>query len=155
MRRFAVLAALPFLVNGCAGLAFQNRGVPQGLPSAMTVGLPIPSVIYVDAAQPLQATGNSLGKKKGEACATSILGWVTTGDASIRAAADAAGITAIGAVDNNYTNILGVYAKFCTMVSEGVAGASPAPEPAPEAVPAPAEPAPEATPEPAKEPAKE
>ncbi|MCA9492812.1 MAG: hypothetical protein KC621_22920, partial [Myxococcales bacterium] len=60
---------------------------------------------------------NNIGKKKGEACATSILGWITTGDASIRAAADAGGIKEISAVDGSIKNVLGIFATYCTVVS--------------------------------------
>lgn len=99
------LLAVPFVLLGltaCAG------GVWPGVPVA---------VFYTDAGVSKQATDNNIGKKKGEACASSILGVVTTGDAGIRAAADAGNITEISAVDTSFTNILGIYAKYCTVVS--------------------------------------
>lgn len=110
---FAVPVVLMGL-TGCAGIAFQAQGVP-------TAG------IYADASTGLHATNNSIGKKKGEACASSILGLITTGDAGIRAAADAGNIDNISAVDVSIMNILGIYAKMCTVVS-GSAGGAPAPE---------------------------
>ncbi|MEQ1507029.1 MAG: TRL-like family protein [Myxococcota bacterium] len=106
------LLVIPFALLGltaCAGFAFQGQGVA-------TAG------IYASAATPGMATINNIGKKKGEACATSILGLITTGDAGIRAAANAGGITQISAVDASTMNILGIYAKYCTIVS-GDAGA--------------------------------
>lgn len=99
------LIAVPFLLVGltaCAGGAFP--GVPF-------------AAFYTDAGTGGHATENNIGKKKGEACASSILGLVTTGDAGIRTAADAGNISQISAVDTTFTNILGIYSKFCTVVS--------------------------------------
>lgn len=111
MRGAPLLALLA--LSGCAGLAFKHRGVPSGLPL-----LPVPfDTVYTDASGPQLVTGNPVGKRKGEACASSVLGWVTTGDASVRAAADAGGITRIVSVEYAYQNVLGVWAKYCTIVS--------------------------------------
>ncbi len=101
------LLAVPFVLiglTGCAGIAFSGQGVPM-------------AVLYADATVGKHATNNNVGKKKGEACATSILGLVTTGDASIRAAADAGGIKEVSAVDHSIKNILGIVATYCTVVS--------------------------------------
>jgi hypothetical protein len=101
------LLAVPVLLlglTGCAGFAFQGQGTAMGF-------------IYANADTPVMATENPIGKKKGEACATSILGIVTTGDASIRAAADAGGVKNISAVDARIKNILGIVATYCTLVS--------------------------------------
>lgn len=102
------LIAIPVILlglTGCAGVAFG-------------VGQPV-GALYTDASTGLgdTTTTNNLGKKKGEACATSILGLVTTGDASIRAAADAGNIKKVSVVDSSIMNILGLYAKYCTIVS--------------------------------------
>lgn len=61
-------------------------------------------------------TSNALGTKVGQASATSILGIVGTGDASIQAAAKKAGITKISHVDESATSVLGIYAKYTTTV---------------------------------------
>ena len=101
------LLAVPLVLmglTGCAGIAFSGQGVPMAF-------------LYADATVGKQATNNNIGKKKGEACATSILGLVTTGDASIRAAADAGGIKELSAVDHSIKNILGIVATYCTIVS--------------------------------------
>jgi len=101
------LLAVPLILLGltaCAGGVFAGQGVAIG-------------ILYSDATTPKFATDNTLGKKKGEACATSILGLVTTGDATIRAAADAGGIKNISAVDASIKNILGIVATYCTIVS--------------------------------------
>ncbi len=60
---------------------------------------------------------NAVGAKTGEGCATNILGWIATGDASAGAAAKKASITKIGSVDATHTNVLGVYSKYCVSVS--------------------------------------
>jgi hypothetical protein len=104
MKKLLVVPVLWLNLTGCAALSFAGQGVPMGF-------------LYVDSSTPQQATQNEVGKKKGEACATSILGLVTTGDASIRAAADAGGIKMISAVDSSYKNILGIVATYCTVVS--------------------------------------
>lgn len=100
------LLAIPVVLlglTGCAGFAFGSNQPVGGL--------------YTSAQTGLHVTENNIGKKKGEACATSILGLVTTGDASIRAAADAGNISRISSVDTSMMNVLGIYAKFCTIVS--------------------------------------
>lgn len=101
------LVAVPLILlalTGCAGSAFMGQGVAMGF-------------LYANATVPRHATENQVGKKKGEACATSILGIVTYGDASIRAAADAGGIKDLAAVDSSIRNILGIVATHCTIVS--------------------------------------
>jgi uncharacterized lipoprotein NlpE involved in copper resistance len=96
-----VLVALS--LTGCAGMAFNGR-------SGM-------GMLFADSKLSESVSGNALGAKTGEACATSILGWVTTGDASIVAASKNGGIKKIGAVDNKSTNVLGLYSTYCTVVT--------------------------------------
>lgn len=101
------LLAIPLVLvslTGCAGFAFSGKGVANG-------------VLYADAVTPVHATENRVGQKKGEACATSILGLVTTGDATIRTAADSADIKEVAAVDQSIKNILGIFATYCIVVS--------------------------------------
>jgi hypothetical protein len=57
-----------------------------------------------------------LGTKEGKACAQSILGLVAQGDASIKAAAKAGGITNISSVDHYTKNTLGILGEYCTIV---------------------------------------
>jgi hypothetical protein len=104
MNKLLVVPVVIAALTGCASFAFSGQGTAVG-------GL------YVAAETPFAVTNNDVGKKKGEACATSILGLVTTGDASIRSAADAAGIKNISAVDSNFMHILGLYSKYCVVVS--------------------------------------
>jgi TRL-like protein family len=60
--------------------------------------------------------GTAQAGKSGEACISSILGVVATGDASIEAAKKAGGITQIAHVDHEQFSVLGVYATSCTVV---------------------------------------
>lgn len=101
------LLAVPLVLmglTGCAGVAFMGQGVPQGF-------------IYANAQTPNHATENNIGKKKGESCAVSVLGIITTGNSSIRAAAYNGEIVEISAVDSSIKNVLGIWAKYCTVVS--------------------------------------
>lgn len=77
---------------------------------------PVVGILYVEATAGEAATSNSGASKSGEACASSILGLIGTGDASINAAAKNAGITRIAYVDSKSMNILGLYARYCTIV---------------------------------------
>jgi hypothetical protein len=58
-----------------------------------------------------------LGSKRGEGCATNILGIVATGDASAATVAKQAGITKIASVDGTASNILSFYSKYCVVVT--------------------------------------
>lgn len=77
---------------------------------------PVTGLWYTDTHSSVSPTSNQAGNRVGEACATSILGVVATGDASIEAARRNGGITMISGVDDHATSILGVYAKYCTIV---------------------------------------
>ncbi len=101
------LLAVPILLaalSACAGIAYQGRGVAVAM-------------LYADNVTPVLASSSGMNAKKGEACSSSILGLVTTGEASIRAAADAGGVKNISAVDQSYKNILGIFATYCVIVS--------------------------------------
>jgi hypothetical protein len=96
------LLAVSFLlfaasVTGCAGIASPAVGS-----------------IWMDVHGPIQA-GGKVGAKEGRACAQSILGVFATGDASIKAAAAAGGITKIDSVDHHsiYKVVMG---EYCTIV---------------------------------------
>ena len=101
MQSSLTLAALFSLsVSGCAvvagGNAFASGFVYSGYKSPGQVGT-------------AQAT------KLGEACASSILGWIATGDASIDAAKKAGGISQLAHVDHEQFSVLGIYATTCTI----------------------------------------
>jgi hypothetical protein len=97
-------AAMFWALTGCAGFAFSSHGVNNGY-------------LYAGTNANEHVTQNDLGAKKGEACSSSILGWVTTGDSSVAAAAKTGGITKVASVDNSFTNILGIYATYCVQVT--------------------------------------
>ena len=62
------------------------------------------------------STATPVGAKTGEACVSGILGIISTGDASIKAAAAAGGITKVNAVDYKNDVLLGsVLSKTCTI----------------------------------------
>jgi hypothetical protein len=107
MKKFtlAVVAVLAAVASsGCAGLAFASRA--NG-----SVG------IYSETKANDHVTDEALTTKTGQACSTSILGLVTTGDSSVPTAAKNGGITKVVSVDNDFMQVLGVYAKFCTVVT--------------------------------------
>ena len=80
---------------------------------------PRPGVIYTGIKGPNEAiAGKDDGKKTGESCASSVLGLVGWGDASVNTARMKAQIQNIGAVDYKSFSVLGfVYAQTCTLVS--------------------------------------
>lgn len=86
------------------------------LSSCAAVKAPVLGLLYTDVKAPLAATSNSNSSKVGTAEATSILGLVATGDASIEAAAKSAGITKIHHVDEHSTSILGIISTYKVIV---------------------------------------
>lgn len=79
---------------------------------AMTNRAPLTGFLYTSTKSPGAVTSNAGASKVGTAEAMSILGIVATGDASIDAAAKAAGISKIHHVDEECTAILGIIAKY-------------------------------------------
>ena len=98
---FLLLAVIPAIyLSGCAMVA-----------SPLTGG------IVTNVKGPVTATGSDqVPTKVGQATATSVLGWVASGDASIEAAAKAGGITKIHHVDYQSNSVLGIYAKYTVIV---------------------------------------
>jgi len=93
---FLALALIAPMI-GCAGAA-----------------APVNGFLFSDVYGPVDSEG-AVGGKKGEACATSYLGIIGTGDASIATAAGNGGIKTVTNVDHHTTNLLGLVAKFCTI----------------------------------------
>ena len=89
------------IITGCAAGIPTMFDAPGMLYAEYTVGK--------DAMGPIRA-------KTGKACATSILGLVGTGDASIGAAAANGGIKNVTSIDKEGKNIIGVFATYCTIV---------------------------------------
>lgn len=100
-------------------------------------GHPVSGMLYSDVQGPVNATGSMRGNLHGEACAASYLGLIALGDASISAAAKAGGVNQISHVDHTWTNILGLYAQYCTHVWGSKGGPM---TPMPMRVPSPAAP---------------
>lgn len=90
------------LVSGCAMSAGGN---------AMATGF-----VYSGYKTPGNI-GPGQGTKTGEACISSVLGIVATGDSSVAAAKKAGGITQVSHVDHEVFGVLGIYATSCTIVT--------------------------------------
>jgi hypothetical protein len=86
------------------------------LSGCQIVASPLLGGIYNDTKYGFEATDEARAGREGKACATSILGWVATGDASIHAAKTAGGITKVASVDHSAKNIVGVFGEWCTIV---------------------------------------
>jgi hypothetical protein len=99
--KMALVAGLALSANGCAMAAGGNGGVSGTLYSGYKMG---------------GAVTTGTGTKTGQACASSILGAIGTGDASVAAAKAAGGITEVAHVDHDIFSILGLYATSCTIV---------------------------------------
>lgn len=76
---------------------------------------PVPGFIMSDVHWDGDAEG-SLGTKEGKACAKTILGWIASGDASIKAAAMNGGIRKVTRVDHHSKHFLGIQGEYCTIV---------------------------------------
>ena len=76
---------------------------------------PVFGALYTGVQSGLAVSAQA-GPKTGEACAMSILGIIAVGDASIDTARRNGGITSISIVDEKHTQILGLYASYCTVV---------------------------------------
>jgi len=104
-----VVMAAGLMLSGCAGVAVMRMSPATG-------------VIYTDVKAPMPASSAAFtataGTKVGTATATSILGWVGQGDASIEAAMKAGGITKLQHVDFEVMQVLGLYAKY-TIIAYG------------------------------------
>jgi hypothetical protein len=87
-------------------------GVVLFFSSCAMTSAPLTGVWYTDVKAPLAVTSNANASKVGTAEAVSYLGAIAIGDASIEAAIKSAGISKIHHVDQHYTSILGLFAKY-------------------------------------------
>lgn len=99
LRHIAAVTTALALLSGCA-----------------VVQTPTAGFVYTKVQGPIATGKSSRASKTGQACATNILGLVSTGDASIDAAKKAGGITDVATVDHDSTIVLMVYGKYCTVV---------------------------------------
>jgi hypothetical protein len=90
--------------------------VAMAMLGCATAQAPVNGALWQDVKGGVMATEAYGGSAKGEACASSILGIVATGDASINTAKKNGGIVQVVAIDHTSNNILGFYAKYCTIV---------------------------------------
>lgn len=72
--------------------------------------------VFHDVKGPNHAIAAASGDKKGESCASNVLGYVAWGDASIAAAQKAGGVQSVSTVDYSSFGVLGVYTKTCAIV---------------------------------------
>lgn len=106
MRKIFVVCLIVVVFSGCAR-------------PLLTSPAPTPhnSILYGNVSAPLFVTDNSgLVMKKGSATSKSILGLVTTGDSSIRAAARDGGITKIHYVDHSFKHVFGIWSVYTVNV---------------------------------------
>ncbi len=108
LRKLSVVAVLSLGatgLSGCAGVAFAGTGAPGF------------SSLYANTSskQWINET-TKLGAKSGEGCITSILGIVTTGDASVNEITRKANINRVTHIDHKLENMIGLYAKYCVVV---------------------------------------
>ena len=103
--KIAAGGVMAFTLIGCGFLG----GYPSG---SIYTGTQVPHGINRNETSGPGKTGD----KKGEACATGILGLAAFGDASLDAAKKAGGVTELHSVEFHSTNILGIYTQGCTEV---------------------------------------
>ena len=99
MKKIITLAAV---IGGAAILASCSAPMASG-------------ALYTNVTTGTSATSGSTAKM-GQACNTSILGLVATGNASIASAKAQGGISRVASVDYKAKNILGLYGKYCVVV---------------------------------------
>lgn len=97
------------LACGLLGMAGSTLGCIAA-PVVPPIGL-----VYTELDAPLAPRGE-VGSRRGTSTVTSILFLVSTGDGSVRAAAQNGGIREVKLVDYEYTNVLGVYQRYTTVV---------------------------------------
>ena len=96
---------------GLTAAAFSLAACMGPIVASPTVGTTFNETKYGNI-----ATEESVATKEGRACATSILGWIAQGDASIAAAKANGGITKVSSVDHYAKSILMIYGEYCTIV---------------------------------------
>ena len=86
------------------------------LSACQIVSSPLAGTIFNETKYGNMATAETAATKEGKACASSVLGWVATGDASIAAAKANGGVTKVASVDHYAKNVLGIFGEWCTIV---------------------------------------
>ncbi len=73
--------------------------------------------IFTNVSGPIASGSEVEATKSGRACAANYVGLVAAGDASIESAKKNGDITSVSAVDHKSFSVLGVYSRFCTIVT--------------------------------------
>lgn len=96
---FAMLIFAVSVLTGCA-----------------VVRSPVSGFVVTNVQAPVAYGQNGQSEKTGTGCAISILGLVAVGDASINSAMSNGQITNVTSIDHTSLSVLGLYARFCTVV---------------------------------------
>ena len=101
MKKLALtsIAAVSLSMAGCAAQPYQG------------------GFLFSDISAPVDVRDNAVGcDKSGSSEAINVLGLVALGDASTAAAKKQGGITKVGTVDVDFTNVLGIFSRTSTKV---------------------------------------
>ncbi len=101
--KFGTLIAATLVVSGCSYWpAAGNNGI-----------------FYTDVTRPVAVVEpDALATRRGEACATGILGLYASGDSSVNRAKAKAGISQVHIVEERFMQVMaGLYTQYCTVVS--------------------------------------
>lgn len=98
-----IIALVLALTVNCMPFFATQIGVPSG-------------AIYTSGETGITGSYADSKYRTGEACASSILGWFATGDASIAAATGKVGITKVVSVTHKATGALGYWQSYCVVV---------------------------------------
>ena len=101
MKKLTTVVAALLLAAGSLGCI--------GAPIVPPLGL-----VYTDYDAPLSLNGD-VGNRRGEASVVAILGLISTGDGSVRAAARNGNISQVQRVDYEFYNVLGIYQRYTTV----------------------------------------
>ena len=104
----ALTAGLLLSLSGCA--------IPSAKSTPLHAGFLYADMKY-SGDYPDNANNGAPGPRRGEASMDEILWVVSSGDASITAAAKSAGITKISTVEHEFVNVLCLYQKYTTIVT--------------------------------------
>ena len=98
--RALLILSVPVLLTGCAAFAVS----------------PVSGGLFTDVQYPFMVTGEVGASKVGTADASSVLGLIAIGDASIQTAMRRGGIEKVSHIDIQSKNILGIYATYTVYV---------------------------------------
>ena len=93
------------LLVGCAGFVWAPVVPPPAL-----------VITSYDAPLDTNLDNTPMEQRKGTSSCINVLGLVSIGDASVRAAAKDGNITRVQHADYNFFNVLGVFSKYTTVV---------------------------------------